>query len=58
MAEPLKLLTRNLGKSNSAHIDSYMASGGYEPLMKALHKMSPEQALGEVKTADARKAPI
>ncbi|MEW5765542.1 MAG: NADH-quinone oxidoreductase subunit NuoF [Acidobacteriota bacterium] len=54
MAEPLKLLTRNLGKPNSTNIDTYMASGGYEPLMKALHKMSPEQVLGEVKAANLK----
>ncbi len=54
MAEALKILTRNVGKANSTHIDTYMGSGGYEPLMKALHKMTPDQTLGEVKAADLK----
>jgi NADH-quinone oxidoreductase subunit F len=54
MAQPLKLLTRNVGKPNSTNIDAYMASGGYEALMKALHKMTPEQVLNEVKAANLK----
>jgi len=54
MAETLKILTRNVGKPNSTNIDTYMGSGGYEPLMKALHKMTPEQTLAEVKAADLK----
>ncbi len=54
MAELMKLLTRNVGKANSTNVDSYMASGGYEPLMTALHKMSPEQVLGEVKASNLK----
>ncbi len=54
MAEALKILTRNVGKTNSTNIDTYMGSGGYEPLMKALHKLTPEQTLAEVKAADLK----
>ncbi len=31
-----------------------MASGGYDPLMTALHKMTPEQVLGEVRTSNLK----
>jgi NADH-quinone oxidoreductase subunit F len=54
MVEVLKLLTRNVGKANSTNVDAYMASGGYEPLMTALHKMTPEQVLAEVKAANLK----
>ena len=54
MAEILKLLTRNLGKANSTNVDAYMASGGYDPLMTALHKMTPDQVLGEVKASNLK----
>jgi NADH:ubiquinone oxidoreductase subunit F (NADH-binding)/(2Fe-2S) ferredoxin/NAD-dependent dihydropyrimidine dehydrogenase PreA subunit len=35
-------------------IDTYIAHGGYASLAKALFEMSPEQVLGEVKTAELR----
>ena len=54
MAETLKLLTRNVGLANSANIDAYMAEGGYEPMMSALHKMTPEHVLAEVKSANLK----
>ena len=54
MVEVQKLLTRNVGKANSTNVDAYMASGGYEPLMTALHKMTPEQVLAEVKAANLK----
>ena len=54
MAEVLKLLTRNMGNANSTNVDAYMAAGGYEPLMKALHKMTPDQVMGEVKAANIK----
>ena len=54
MAEVLKLLTRNVGKPNSTNLDAYMGTGGYEPLMTALHQMTPEQVMGEVKAANLK----
>jgi NADH-quinone oxidoreductase subunit F len=54
MAEILKLLTRNMGHANSTNVDAYMASGGYDPLLTALHKMSPEQVLNEVKASNLK----
>ncbi len=54
MTEVLKLLTRNVGKPNSTHVDAYMGSGGYEPLMTVLHKWTPEQTLNEVKGANLK----
>ena len=54
MAEVLKILTRNVGKPNSTDIDVYMNSGGYEALMTALHQMSPEQVLAEVKASNLK----
>lgn len=54
MAETLNILTRAVGVPNSTAIDSYMHAGGYEPMMTALHKMSPEQVLGEVKASNLK----
>jgi len=54
MAELMKLLTRNVGKANSTNVDAYMASGGYDPLLTALHKMTPDQVLGEVKASNLK----
>jgi NADH-quinone oxidoreductase subunit F len=54
MTEALKYLTRNVGKPNSTDIDVYMTMGGYEAVMTALHKMSPEQVLNEVKASNLK----
>ena len=54
MADLMKLLTRNVGKANSTNVDAYMASGGYDPLLTALHKMTPDQVLGEVKASNLK----
>ena len=51
--EPLKILTKNVGKPNSRSIDSYLESGGYKALEKAL-KMTPEQITEEVKASELR----
>jgi len=37
-----------------ANIDDYIALGGYQALAKALHDMTPEEVLEEVKTANLR----
>jgi len=54
MAELLQFLTKNVGVSNSTHVDTYMGNGGYEPMMKALHKMKPEAVLNEVKASNLK----
>lgn len=51
--EPIKILTANVGKPNSASIDTYMSSGGYETLKKAF-SMTPEQVTDEVKNSEMR----
>ena len=40
--EPIKVLTKNVDKPNSAAIETYIAGGGYESLKKAL-KSTPDE---------------
>ena len=54
MTDELKLLTRNVGLKNSTDVDAYMAAGGYQAMIDALHKMTPAHVLKEVKTADLK----
>ncbi|HVR44754.1 MAG TPA: NADH-quinone oxidoreductase subunit NuoF [Thermoanaerobaculia bacterium] len=51
--EPLKILTANVDKPDSASIDTYLAAGGYESLKKAL-SMTPERIIEEVKASELR----
>ncbi|MGA7613541.1 MAG: NADH-quinone oxidoreductase subunit NuoF [Thermoanaerobaculia bacterium] len=51
--EPIKVLTANIDKPNSTSIDTYIASGGYEALKKAL-KMQPGEVTEEVKKSELR----
>ncbi len=51
--QPLKILTANIDKPNSFAIDTYVASGGYETLKKALG-MTPDQVIEEVKASELR----
>ena len=53
MAEEKRILTKNLGKK-VLDIDSAMQNGGYEALIKAMTKMTPEQVLNEVKIANLK----
>jgi NADH-quinone oxidoreductase subunit F len=54
MAEPLKILTDNIGKKRSTEIDAVMQHGAYEALINAMSRMTPEQVLSEVKAANLK----
>ena len=49
----VKVLTRRFGLPNSASIDTYLATGGYQAFRKALG-MKPEEIIDEVKTSNLR----
>jgi NADH-quinone oxidoreductase subunit F len=49
----VKVLTRRFGLADSASVDTYLATGGYEALRKALG-MTPEQIIEEVKLSNLR----
>ena len=51
--EPIKVLTKNVGKPNSASIDTYISGGGYESLKKAL-KSTPDELVQLVKDSEMR----
>ncbi|SRR5581483_146288 len=51
--EPIKVLTANIDKPNSASIDVYLAGGGYKAAEKAL-KMKPEEVTQIVKDSELR----
>ncbi|MDM8000327.1 MAG: NADH-ubiquinone oxidoreductase-F iron-sulfur binding region domain-containing protein [Dehalococcoidia bacterium] len=49
-----RLLLGSNSRIDPTSIEDYLAIGGYAALAKALHQMSPEQVLAEVKKADLR----
>ena len=49
----VKVLTRRFGMPNSASIDTYLATDGYQAFMKAV-QMTPEQIVDEVKASSLR----
>jgi NADH-quinone oxidoreductase subunit F len=49
-----RLLLDNNAKIDPKNIEDYIALGGYSALAKALHQMTPEQVLEEVKRANLR----
>ncbi|MGK2858025.1 MAG: NADH-quinone oxidoreductase subunit NuoF [Thermoanaerobaculia bacterium] len=51
--EPIKVLTKNVDKPNSASIETYLAGGGYESLKKAL-KQTPDELVQLVKDSEMR----
>jgi NADH-quinone oxidoreductase subunit F len=51
--QPIKVLTANIDKPNSASIDTYLESGGYETLEKAF-AMAPDDIIEEVKRSELR----
>ncbi len=51
--EPLRILSANWDKPNSASIATYLESGGYEAAKKAL-AMTPDQITQEVKDSEMR----
>jgi NADH-quinone oxidoreductase subunit F len=48
-----KVLTRRFGLPNSASIDTYLATEGYQAFLKAA-KMKPEEIIAEVKVSNLR----
>jgi NADH-quinone oxidoreductase subunit F len=48
-----KVLTRRFGMSNSASIDTYLATDGYQAFLKA-SKLTPAQIIDEVKASNLR----
>jgi len=48
-----RVLTKRFGMENSASLDTYLATGGFEAFRKA-HAMTPEQIIAEVKTSALR----
>jgi len=44
----------NCGRIDPTNIEHYIAAGGYQALVKALSKLSPEQVIDEVQTAKLR----
>jgi NADH-quinone oxidoreductase subunit F len=51
--EPIKILTANIDKPNSASIDTYLEGGGYAAVKKAL-AMKPEEVVQLVKDSELR----
>ena len=51
--EPIRILTANIDKPDSATIEGYMSTGGYSALEKSL-KMTPEEIIEEVKASEIR----
>jgi NADH-quinone oxidoreductase subunit F len=48
-----RVLTKRFGMENSASLDTYLATGGFEAFRKA-RQMTPEQIVAEVKTSALR----
>jgi NADH-quinone oxidoreductase subunit F len=48
-----RVLSKRFGMENSASLDTYLATGGFEAFRKA-REMTPEQVVGEVKTSALR----
>ena len=51
--QPIKVLTANIDKPNSASIETYLQSGGYDAARQAL-KMSPDAIIQAVKDSELR----
>src|SRR5512142_305999 len=49
-----KIVLRNCGVIDPAHIEEYIAVDGYQALAKALTQMTPERVIEEVKTSGLR----
>ncbi|MBW3565088.1 MAG: NADH-quinone oxidoreductase subunit NuoF [Acidobacteria bacterium] len=53
MTEPIRVLTRNIDEPDSASIDTYLRTGGYKALEKAL-SMKPAELIDMVKASELR----
>lgn len=49
-----RIVTKNFGNTDSAGIDSYIGSGGYQAVRKCLSSMTPESVIEEVKKSGLR----
>lgn len=49
----VRVLTKRFGLPNSAHIDTYLANGGYQAIRKAIG-MTGDEIIAEVKTSNLR----
>ena len=50
----VKRVLANCGRVDPTKIEHYIAAGGYQAIVKALSRMTPEQVIEEVKTAQLR----
>lgn len=51
LKEQPRIVLRNCGIINPENIEEYIAEGGYEAIAKALHGMTPEDVVNEVKAS-------
>lgn len=51
LKEQPRIVLRNCGIINPENIDEYIAEGGYEAIAKALHNMTPEEVVNEIKAS-------
>ncbi|MGD9320352.1 MAG: FAD-dependent oxidoreductase, partial [Desulfobacteraceae bacterium] len=50
----VKRVLANCGRVDPTNIEHYIAAGGYQAIVKGLSRMTPEQVIEEVKTAQLR----
>jgi NADH-quinone oxidoreductase subunit F len=53
-SKQLRIVLRNCGVINPDSIEQYVARGGYAAAFKALHQMTPEQVIDEMKKSGLR----
>jgi NADH-quinone oxidoreductase subunit F len=53
-AKQVRRVLSNCGRIDPTNIEHYIAAGGYQALVKALSKMTPEQVIDEVQAAKLR----
>lgn len=51
---PQQILLKGIGTTDLAHINNYMAQGGYESVRKALQTLTPDEVTEEVKKSGLR----
>lgn len=50
----MQIITKNWGKINPLDVNSYVRTGGYESLRKAIREMTPEKVIEEIKKSGLR----
>lgn len=53
-AKQQRIALRNIGQINQCDIGEYIAAGGYEAMVKALSKMTPQEVIDEMSTSGLR----